>query len=310
MKRRRFLLWLFAAPLAVVLAMLLAAHPHLAITEPVGAEVLVVEGWMEEPQLSEVARLADSVGYKRIYTTGTVRPFTYYLKVNEAIVVRFNERHTGRIAMNVSGLPGAAFRVVANGDTVMERWVEPRPARFESAELVTADSLVITSFNSTHPDPNNANIFIKYMRMGDENIHHLQDTTILVHRDGSRIPGWATFADHCAARLVELGVRPAPIPVPAYGKPDSRSWANANHFAFRAKADGITAFDVVTVGVHARRTRELFRRACGPGTQVGVIALDDPACPRHGWWRKRNGWLLMLKELGGASEPLAVDLTR
>lgn len=310
MNRRRFLLWLFAAPLAVLLAMLLAAHPHLAITEPVDADVLVVEGWMEEPHLSAVAHLVDSIGYKRVYTTGTIRPFTYYLKAGESIIVRFTEPRTSRIQLNVSGVPGAAFRVVANGDTVMERWVEPRPARFNSDAEVTMDSLVITSFNNDPTDPLHDNIFIKYLRLGDENIHQLQDTTLIVQRDGTRVPGWPTFADHCAARLAALGVQPAPIPVPAYGRPDSRSWANANHFAVRAKSDGITSFDVVTVGVHARRTRELFRRACGPEVKVGVIALEDPDCPRHGWWRKRNGWIQMLKELGGASEPLAVDLTR
>lgn len=310
MKRRRFLAWLAAGPVAVLLALLAFAHPHLAITDPVNADVLVVEGWMEEPHLSEVARLVDSVGYARIYTTGTVRPFTYYLKAGGSIVVRFKQPQRGRILINVSGVPGAAFRVEANGAKVMERRVEPVPARFLSDVEVTADSLVITSFHDGIGASTGNNIFIKYMRIGGESIHHVQDTTVIVHRDGSREPGWPTFAAKCAAQLNALGVHPAPIAVPAPGRPDSRTWANASHFAVRAKADSIGAFDVVTVGVHARRTRALFQRACVPGTRVGVIALDDAACPRRGWWRMRSGWILMVKELFGAGEPFAVELTR
>lgn len=310
MKRRSSIAWLCAGPLAVLVAVLAAAHPHLAVTETAGADVLVVEGWMGKEQLAAVARLADSAGYGRIYCTGTLRPFSYYLPAGASIVVHFAREQRGTIAMNVSGVPGAGYRVVADGATVMEHEVGPQAAYFVSAGVVAADSLVITSLHAGGPAFGGDNIFIKFMRIGGKNIHAVQDTMILMQRQGIREPGWPTFADKCAADLAELGVHPAPVPVRAPGTPDSRTWANASHFAVRARADGIRAFDVVTVGVHGRRTRALFQRACGPGIRVGIISLDDPECPRRGWWRKRSGWFLMLKELGGAGEPLALDLTR
>lgn len=310
MKRIRYVLWIAAGPLAVLLAMLAAAHPHLAITERSGSDILVVEGWMEQPHLLETAHWADSLGYQRIYTTGSVRPFAYYLKVDDAIEIRFGQVVTGDLRLNVSGLTGAGFRVTAGTDTLMERYVVNEATDFDAERPVSTDHLRITSLHSGSTDRTDANIFIQYCTLGGENVHLLQVATWFIHTDGTRANAWPTYAHSSAARLAEAGLAPQRITaVPSWGRPDSRSWANASYFAVQADADDIQAFDVITVGVHARRSRELFRRACGPGTTVGVISLEDPHCPAHGWWRMRSGWVQMLKEIAGSSEPIAVDLT-
>ena len=153
-------------------------------------------------------------------------------------------------------------------------------------------------------------IFIKSLYFGEDNAHQLQDTTFFVWRDSTFAAAWPTYAHKCKADLERLGVKAEMIAVPSWGTPDSRSWANASFFGVRAKADKLSSFDVITVGVHARRSRELFRRACATDVNVGVVSLEDPQCPSDGWWRKRNGWIQMLKEIGGSGEPLAVDLTR
>ncbi len=310
MKRRRFLLWLLAGPVAVLLAMLAVAHPYLAVTERSGSDVLVGEGCMLDEQLRQVPRWVDSLHYERVYTTGSVRPFAYYLKIGEAIEVRFVEPAHGRVAINVAGVDGAGFQVIADADTLMEHDVQESPAEFLSDREITTDRLRITSIHSRSGDPGPDNIFVQYLRIGMENVHQLQDTVLFIRRDSTMDAAWPTYAHKCAADLRRLGVRTEVIAVPSWGKPDSRSWANASFFGLRAKSDRLTAFDVMSVGVHARRSRELFRRACEPGTEVGIISLDDPACPRDGWWRKRSGWTQMLKEIGGNAEPIAVDLTR
>jgi hypothetical protein len=310
MKRGRFFFWLVAGPVAILAAMLAAAHPYLAVTDRSGSDVLVVEGWMQEEHLRQIPRWVDSLHYQRVYTTGSVRPFAYYLKVGEAIEVRFAEPLHGRVSIDVGGLPGAGFRMMAGNDTVLERYVDSTPARFLSDGEVATDRLRITAISSVGTDFSTDIIFIKYLYIGDENAHLLQDTTLFVRRDSTLQPAWPTYAHKCKADLERFGVKAEVIAVPSWGKPDSRSWANASFFGVRAKADKLTSCDVVTVGVHARRSRGLFRQACGPEVNVGVISLEDPECPRDGWWHKRNGWIQMLKEIGGSGEPLAVDLTR
>ncbi len=310
MKRGRFFFWLVAGPLAILFGSLAVAHPYLAITERSGGDVLVVEGWMNDEQLRQVPRWVDSLRYTRVYTTGSVRPFAYYLKIGESIDVRFKEPVHGRLAISVAGVPGAGFRLITGSDTLMREEVGTDGAEFISPEVIDVNHLRITSLNSLSGDPGPDNIFIKHLIVGKEDAHRLQDTVLFIRRDGTPEAAWPTYAHKCAADLQRMGVTAEVIPVPSWGTPDSRSWANASYFGLRAKSDGLSAIDVITVGVHGRRSRELFRRACGPDVRVGIISLDDPECPRNGWWRKRNGWVQMLKEIGGNAEPIAVDLTR
>ena len=61
-----------------------------------------------------------------------------------------------------------------------------------------------------------------------------------------------------------------------------RDWFRDNHLP-------VQAFNVVTEGPHARRTRLLFQEAFGPGVQVGVIAVQNPDYDPAHWWRYSEG---------------------
>lgn len=311
MKRMRFLFWVIAGPLAVLAGILAVAHPYLAYTETSGADVLVVEGWMEPEHLRQAADIARKGGYTRIYTTGSVRPFSYYLCTNECICTRMKRAVSGSISVDVSGTDGAGFFLVAGADTLLREPVGTRGTEFNARIPAPADSIVLMATNSRNMPPTEHDIFIKYMRINGRDAHRGQDSTWFVHADGGRSEAWPTYAHQARATLIAYGLPPSTvIAVPAWGEPDSRSWANASYFNVRARADGIKAFDVVTLGVHARRSRQLFQRACGDDVRVGVISIPDPQCPRRGWWLSSVGWFRMLKEVAGSPEAYAVELTR
>ncbi len=64
---------LFGAGLVVVIALglgLLAIHPFLAVTAPVTAKVMVIEGWLPDYALEEAVAQYHRDGYETIYTTG------------------------------------------------------------------------------------------------------------------------------------------------------------------------------------------------------------------------------------------------
>jgi DUF218 domain-containing protein len=64
--------WLVLLVLGVAVAFLAARNLHgfLATTKPVGARILVVEGWMGSEELEETAAIFRSRGYERVITTG------------------------------------------------------------------------------------------------------------------------------------------------------------------------------------------------------------------------------------------------
>ncbi|HEY0976897.1 MAG TPA: hypothetical protein VGE21_05460 [Flavobacteriales bacterium] len=306
---------MLAGPFAVLLAILFVAHPFLAITELSGGDTLVVEGWMEPRELEQAAVLAQSPTYHRIYTTGTIRPFAYYLGTNEGLRTILERPSGGELRINAGGTGDAGFRVIAGTDTVIDVAVPAQPREFTARLPAATTEIRILSWNSkpnTGPGPN---VFISSARIDRTNLHRLQREVMFIRPNGYRvislIPAWPTYAHSAKAKLEELGVPAQRITaVPSYGRPDSRTWANASHFAVQAKADGLKAFDIATVGVHARRSRSLFQEACGADIRAGVISIPDPYCTADNWWRSVRGWGTMLKEIIGAPEVQAVELTR
>ena len=112
---RRWILRALLAGAVLVLVLVLFAHPYFAVTRPSGGDVLVAEGWMPEYGLRAVARRFQQDGYRHLYITGTVRPFSYYLAHHEAIGIEFHESMEGEVAMSITGLPGSRWVLLAGG---------------------------------------------------------------------------------------------------------------------------------------------------------------------------------------------------
>jgi uncharacterized SAM-binding protein YcdF (DUF218 family) len=51
----------------------------------------------------------------------------------------------------------------------------------------------------------------------------------------------------------------------------------------------IQSFNVLTEGVHARRTQMLFQKAFGNRVKVGIIAVPDPDYDAKRWWNYSEG---------------------
>ena len=295
---------------ALVLVVLSAGiHPYLAVTDPVGASVAVVEGWIPEWMMPTVKAEIDKRGYTTIFTTGTERPFSYYLHEGEALMMALEDPVQGEVRINVSGLPQAAFLLMAGTDTLIDLGVASYGQRFSTHMPRPADTLVVRSYNTGAVPDDLYNTYVKYLTVGGRNVHALPGSSWIVRRDSTLDPGTPTFAHASAGFLVKEGV-PADrlIIAPAAAGQDSRTLANALGFARHAREMGITKVDVISLGVHARRSRKMFRKACGSEVEVGVIALPDPEVPRATWWRSPKGWVRMMKEVVGVPASSLFDV--
>lgn len=309
-RRRRTFWWMIAGPVVVLATIMLGAFPYLAITETGGSKVLVVEGWMEDDALQQAAQLILDSGYTRVYTTGTVRPFAYYLQPGHGLRVQLREAEQAALEVHVSGLPGAAFVLIADGDTLLDQAVEPHGQSFR-ADLPRPVTHVTVVAKAMNLAPGTPAIFIRHLTIGGLNVNLLQDRTWFTRPDDVAMPAWPTYAHSARAALVRKGVPSGLITaVPAYGLPRSRTWGNAHAFGHQVRNDDLAAYDVATVGVHARRSRNLFRAASGPQVRVGVVALTDPYCTGANWWRSYRGWATLIKEVLGTPERQAVEIKR
>lgn len=100
-------------------------------------------------------------------------------------------------------------------------------------------------------------------------------------------------------RLIEMGVPPDRIvdATYAYAKRDRtfhaamtvRAWLESNGLAR-------TSIDIVTLGVHARRSRLLYERAVGDDVAVGVYSIAERGFDADRWWQSSHGTRRVIDE--------------
>lgn len=109
------------------------------------------------------------------------------------------------------------------------------------------------------------------------------------------------MADYIAATLVEQGV-PADAVHTVFCDVTQRDRtyhsARAAQEWLAARQGSVRGVMVATLGIHARRSRLLYRRAFSSDVPVGVIALEDRAYDPARWWRTSEGLKEMISETG------------
>lgn len=188
-------IWGWAAILLLLALLLFAAvrnlYSFLAPYEPVGARVLVVEGWMGTDELEQAAEIFRSRGYEHAITTGG-----------------------------------------------------PIPAGFE--------------------------------KLGRDSFAELARDFLL--RRG----------------LPEDAVTAVPTPASA----QDRSFLSAVMLREWAARQGmrLEALDLVSSGVHSRRSRRVYRIAFGPDVRIGILAARSGAYNPAAWWKTSVGAKTVLSE--------------
>jgi hypothetical protein len=100
-----------------------------------------------------------------------------------------------------------------------------------------------------------------------------------------------TYASVAQSRLVRVGVPAAMIQyVPGWEVRRDRTFASALSLRKWGETNGVkfTAFNLVTLGPHARRSRLLYEKAF-PEAKVGIIPLTNEEYDADHWWRYSEG---------------------
>ena len=115
----------------------------------------------------------------------------------------------------------------------------------------------------------------------------------------SDVGGWHTYAARGAAYLRAHGLAQVPIAaVPAPASRQERTYVGALKLREWSHAAGVPlqAIDLVSAGVHARRSRLLYRMALGRDVEVGVIAAAPQDFDAERWWTSSGGAKAVLGE--------------
>ena len=116
---------------------------------------------------------------------------------------------------------------------------------------------------------------------------------------GGHLSSYKTYAELGAATLRSMGM-PAElvqaIPGPKVTK--DRTYASVIALTDWQRANGIapTRYHIISLGPHARRTRLLFEKAIGDGSEVGITAVRDDAYDPDRWWSSSAGVRSVISE--------------
>jgi hypothetical protein len=117
---------------------------------------------------------------------------------------------------------------------------------------------------------------------------------------GAPLSEYKTYAELGEATLIKLGLSSNVVQaVPAPRVQQDRTYNSAVALAKYLAANKIDhpRLNLISVGPHARRSRFLFEKAFGPGTRVGVIAIEPQDYKPGRWWRSSQGVRVVLSEI-------------
>jgi len=295
--------WYFVPFLVVGLIVLLGLHAYLSPTEPLKKGVLVAEGWMDQGAFAHVAAAFKSGDYAQVVTTGTLRPFTYYLNNEQQLLLGdASNPQAAEFALSASGVPGARMAFITGGDTLFDTDLteNTKSYTFNSKKKVIKE-LAIKTYSTVSTDWSFRISIVNSLTVNGSNAHLYFNQAEHVDRLGVKTLGTRTYAETAIASLLHWDI-PADkiVTVPALDcATPGRTKCNAAHFAkYMAKHTGQHA-DLITLGVHARRSHRSYQEALPADFELGIISIEDPACEASNWLLKSSGRQKVLKELGG-----------
>lgn len=120
--------------------------------------------------------------------------------------------------------------------------------------------------------------------------------------NGVHVDPGDNHADYTAKRLAWLGMKPSLVQAVSSGA-HYRDRTYSSALALKAWLDrnepGARSFNLVTVGVHARRSRLLFEKAFAGRARVGIIAVEDREYDPKRWWAFSEGVKEVISEGAG-----------
>jgi len=117
---------------------------------------------------------------------------------------------------------------------------------------------------------------------------------------GAPLSEYRTYAELGAATIAKLGLGTnVAQPVPAPLVLQDRTFASAVALKHWLRGHGIASakLNVISKGAHARRTRLLYEKAFGKGSEIGIVAVPDQTYDAKRWWASSEGFRDVIDEL-------------
>jgi uncharacterized SAM-binding protein YcdF (DUF218 family) len=117
-------------------------------------------------------------------------------------------------------------------------------------------------------------------------------TTGATLTQGHYLSAYKTYADLAQATLIKIGIAPdriIAIPSPKVKRDRTYTSAVTLQEWLDQNPGKIHRINLMTPGVHARRSWTLFKKALGNRVEIGIIAIPDRDYNAQSWWTSSEG---------------------
>jgi hypothetical protein len=296
----------FIIQLAVVLSVLCAGiyladkltnilSDYLSKSEPVEANILLVEGWLPDYAIMKSYEEFRKHGYDQIITTGMNSAETYFNVHSNGYLIFYTKKwfsgsdtaghHIFEVEAysELGGNGRAHFNVFINNSPAGSFYAETKSARYKvswEGKLSLADSIMVEFDNDSMSESEDRNLYIKSIRADNRLvIPYLNNSVYDMFQTDSHVRSFNDIksgAESARVRLIMAGIDSTLITaVPAPNASIHRTLASALAFSEWLKTNliQIRGINIVSVGPHARRTWITYKKVLNAQYPVGIISV-------------------------------------
>ncbi len=270
---------------------------YLSKSEPVDANILIVEGWLHERAMVNIYSEFQKKGYEYIITTGLKLTAEYYKLHRNGYLIFYPKNktalhsdtvlHTIEISAfsELEGENRAHFNVFVNDSLVAGFTADKKKRKYLvnlEEDITKIDSVMIHFDNDKVGDFGDRNLYIKEISINRKtSIPFLNYSEYDIGKlDGKAriINNYNSNAELTRNRLISMGIDPSSIiAVPGERVKINRTLTSALAVRDWLKTNDpeINGINIVSSGTHARRTWMTYTRILKKSYNIGIISLPD-----------------------------------
>mgnify|MGYP001791293864 CR=1 FL=1 len=284
----------------------------LAPTQPVEAEVLVIEGWIGEHALQQAVDEIRRQNYQKILVTTIAYDPVFRVHSQGALTFRLYQLQNPltefqQIRIKAYGDPAGGIQAYARilVDTVevgeFTTTHEPEWYTISLSQSIEADSIIIVYDNDQIIDEEDRDLYVYSIQVDSTEIP-VRHPAVGYDRgklDGKKVyrTDYRSEADESAEFIINQGVDPELVQALTAPMVNFERTYTAALEVKKWLPDSIRAINVFSESVHVRRSQLVYQRMLGDSVRVGAIASkSENRQPEH-WWKEsgsRNYVLLQL----------------
>lgn len=325
---------ILAVLVATFLVLLFFIQPFLSIHEPHTSSNLVIESWLNGPELESIIEMSEPLSPQKIYIVGPYfdndisvdfnsdkyEKKTFFkwrnkkgvlLLANSSVIInlsKLNLRETDSlqsITVFASDTQKnkifAHFSVALNGKLLGSSFVNDslKEYTYFVGEKKKENQYLAISFNNDYySGEESRNLYIESIEVNGAKIYLEESNSFITRQENLYTTGFCSEAQQVADYIKSLNVEPGTIEIVEFHSRKRNQTLEAakslNDYLGEKK---LQHFNVSSAGLHGRRTLLVYRNVL-ENDKVGIFNVELENFKKNNWYKSKIGILKMLDELG------------